>query len=62
MPYMSFAVVHFSLTVVRVVMVAGTTNLETHICMKALVTVSAEPSVIGIASGHRVNRSMQVRR
>ena len=38
-----------------VVMVAGTPNLETHICMKALAMVTAESSVIGIASGHRVN-------
>ena len=45
-----------------VVTVEGTPNLEVHPLTKAYATVSAVMSVIGMASGQRVNRSLQVSR
>ena len=44
-----------------VVTVDGTPNRETHPCTKACATVSAVMSDVGMASGQRVNRSIQVR-
>ena len=42
--------------------VEGTPNRPIQLPTKALATVSAVMSVIGMASGHRVNRSTQVSR
>ena len=44
-----------------VVTVEGTPNLDIHPLTKARATVSAVMSVIGMASGQQVNRSLQVR-
>ena len=44
-----------------VVAVDGVPNLDIHPLTNALATVSAVMSTIGMASGHLVNRSMQVR-
>ena len=44
-----------------VVMVDGTPNVTTHLDMNALATLSAVMSGSGMASGHRVKRSMHVR-
>ena len=45
-----------------VVMVEGIPKREIHPCRKALATVSAVMSGMGMASPHRVKRSIQVRR
>ena len=45
-----------------VVIVVGTPNLAIHPLRNALATTSADIAVMGIASGHLVKRSMQVRR
>ena len=44
-----------------VLMVEGTPNRAIQLLVKARATVSAVMSTIGMASGHRVNLSMQVR-
>lgn len=43
------------------VSVVGTPYLATHVDMNALATVVVSMSVIGVASGHLVKRSTQVR-
>ena len=45
-----------------VVMVEGTPKMEIHLETKARATVSAVISGSGMASGHRVKRSMHVSR
>ena len=45
-----------------VVTVVGMPSLDIQLCMKACAIASAMMVLMGIASGHCVNRSIQVRR
>ena len=52
----------FELSALSVMMLGGTPKRDIHPLMKAFATDSAVMSDRGMASGQRVNRSMQVRR